>query len=433
MLRRVSVILSSGIAVAFVAGMLLALAGGMSVWLRFPMSAPVPGTAVLMVVPGLSGLDLPIATLFLALVLLLLVASLANWRPLVGVAWLAAWMVLFYFPWQILFHDPQWLLEYMRDSVLRGDLQRFINSHFLKNKGVEPTLTYITDFEHLADRTLLIWHLLGWGWMLSLLGLIIFAIGQSLRRGFPVTGRSALLVGLSSPGLLLIVVGFPALVADWQHYRADRLLATDEPRKALQAYARAINLDPMLGYSAPFLTKVSKAYYLIVGEAEPSAQLYLVNEDLKRKPLDLAEARLANIDVHTLPPSPFSASMASLIRKKRAEAYISRGVIADKRGDLSISIRYYKLALEIDPTLINAQFFLAKALLDVRDLNGALQIALSLPEQVYHSSVKADFYSLIGDCYRLMGETNKAREAYFTSYELDNKDNYRSMKELSGT
>lgn len=433
MLRRGLAVLTSGPGVALITGVLLVLFGGMSVWLRFPMSAPVLGTAVPLVVPGLPGLSLPIATLFFAPLLFMVVASLTGWRLLTGVAWLLTWLALFYFPWQLIFHDPQWLLEFIRDSVIRDDLQRFDNAHFLANKGVEASLVFITDFEHLADRALLIWRLLGWGWMLSLLGLVIFAIGQCLRHAFPVANLSVLLFGLLSPVLLLTAVGFSALVGDLRHYRADLLLATGAPKLALQAYAQAIDKDPVLGYSTAFLTKVSRAYYLAYGAAEPHAQWYLLNEELELKALVAAEARLASIGILPLPSSPFSASMATLIRKQRAEIYLGQGIIADKEGELTVAINYYQRVLQIDPALVTAQYFLANTLLDVRNLDAAMQIALSLPEQVYHTSVKANFYSLIGDGYRLKGQTNKSREAYFTSYEMDSTDNFRAVKELSGT
>ena len=433
LLRRVLAFLVSGAGVALATGLLLVMVGSVSIWLRFPMSAPVAGTAVPLLVPGLPGLGLPIGTLFFGLLVFMLVASLLRWRLLTVVAWGLAWLALFYFPWQLIFHDPQWLLQFMRDSVMRGDLQRFNNSHMMVNKGVEPSLMYITDFEHLTDRASLVWRMLGWGWILSLLGLMIFAIGQFLRRGFPVSARNFLLLSVLSPVLLMMGVGISSLIGDWQHYRGDHLLATGAPKEAVQAYAKAIHRDPLLGHSAAFLTKVSKAYYLAYGAAEPHAHLYLLNEELVLKVLNAAESRLASMSSVTLAPSPFSASMTALIRKKRAETYLGQSLFADKVGELNVAIKYYQWVLQIDPTLVNAQYFLAKTLMDVRNLDAGMQIALTLPDKVYHTSVKADFYSLIGDGYRLQGQMDKAREAYSASYELDSKDNYRPLKELSGT
>lgn len=423
----------SGRGVALLAGAFLALAGSLSVWLRSPLSEPLSGLQVPFFAAGGALMGPPIAVLVLTGLCLLLAVSLLRWRGTAFTAWALTWLLLFSFPGQLLFLDSTWILEYMRDSVLRSDIQRFTNIYFLKNKGVEPSLVYITDFEHLGDRAALVWQLLGWGWLLAGIGLVLLGISLGLRRMLPLGRAGILLFALAGPALLLLAMGFPALIAEARHDEGDRRLAAGAYQEALNAYIQALAHDPMLGHSALFLTKVSKAYYQAYGDAEPLGQYFLLSEEVSQKAHDNTEMRLAGLRHLQFEPSPFRDSMVRLIAKKTAETYIILGINAFNEGTLVKAGEYFLAALDKDPGLVNARFFLAKTLLDTRSLDTGLKLAESLSDQVYHPSIKADFYSLLGDFHLRMGDLNKAREAYLASYELDNKDNYRAMKEISGT
>jgi tetratricopeptide (TPR) repeat protein len=358
---------------------------------------------------------------------------LLRWHVSSFLAWSASWLLLFSFPGQLMFLDSTWVLQYMRDSVLRGDLQRFINSFFLKNKGVEPSLVYITDIEHLSDRAALVWQLMGWGWLLTAIGLVLIVISMRLRRILPVGGIPTMMFALVSPIVLLLVIGSSSLIGEARQMEGDRKLAQGAYREAVNAYTQALDQDALLGRSTPFLTKVSAAHYLAYGDSEPLAQYFLLNQEVVSKTLDQAEDRMRTFSTLQFKDSPFRESMIRLIAKKTAETYVSLGIDAITKGNVGKSRQYFEIALAMDPDLVNAQFFLAKTLLDTNSLVAGLKLAESLPDKVYHPSVKADFYSLIGDFHRRTGNLIKAREAYSSSYELDNKDNYRAMKEISGT
>ena len=429
--RRLIDFLEAGSGVAIVAGLLLMLASGLSVWLGFPMSEPVKGLALNLTWPGDAAVGVSPAGVFLGLAALLAVFAGLGWKKPVLVAWLLAWLLLFYFVWQLTAYDTVWLTEYMQDSVYRGDIQRYNNIFGLLNKGVEPSLTYITEFEHLDDRLHLVWEILGWGWMLGVVGMVVTAIGLRLRRRLPGSGALVALLALATPLCLVLLIGWPTFAGDAAHRRGDVQLARGEAGAALENYRTAFERDPVLALSAPFLDKVSRAALAVYGENDDRVLLALLNQLLVQDALEPAEQLL---NTRQAPQGGyFGAAMQARLVVLRAQTYLRRGVNADKKENYPLAIAYYRQALLVEPAQINAQFFLARALLAVRDTGGAMLIAQALPDQVYIASVKADFYSLIGDIHRITGDHNRAREAYAQAYELDNKDNYRPMKELSGT
>lgn len=429
--QRLINFMETGSGVAILAGFLLMLAGGGAVWLGFPMSEPVKGLELAWLLPGGIHTGISPATAFLGLVAILGVFVLMGWRNLAFVAWMLAWLLLFHFFWQLATYDSEWLLHYMQDSLVRSDIQRFNITHALINKGVEPSLRYITEFEHLGSRLNLVWEVLGWGWVLGVLGMTVAATGLRLRHRLSVPGDSLLLWAIIMPLLILMLTGWPTLSADLAHRRGDAQLAAGETAAALESYRAALDRDPVLASSAPFLNKVSRAYLSAYGEDDPRAVLTLLDQALVQKTSEQAE-HLLNTR-RPLQGGPFDAAIEDRLSQMEVQIYLNRGLAAEKESNYPLAIAYYRLALRGDPAAIHARYFLARALLETRDTTEAMKIADALPDAVYHASVKADFYGLIGDVYRVLGDHNRAREAYATAYQLDNKDNYRPMKELSGT
>lgn len=429
--HRLIAFIETGSGVILLAGFLLMLAGGVSVWLGFPMSAPVKGLALQLILPGGMPLGVSPATVFLGCVALLGLCVALGWKKIALAFWLFAWLLLFYFAWQLAAYDAGWLVEYMQDSVVRGDIQRFNNTHALVNKGVEPSLVYITEFGYLTDRLRLVWEILGWGWILGVLGMVATAIGLCMRGRLPLSGGFVALLAIATPVGALALIGGPTLTAEYAYRQADQRLARGEASAALDAYRTALDRDGVLALSAPFLDKVSRAYLALHGEDDPHAVLALIGQALSRKALVQAEGLL---NTHqAMAGTPFDAAMQDRLKQLQVQVYLKQGLTADQEANYQLAIAFYRQALQIDPKLVNASYFLGRALLEVRSTEEALLIAQALPDAVHHASIKSDFYGLIGDIYRTTGDNNLAREAYAKAYELDNKDNYRPMKELSGT
>ncbi len=427
---------SAHVAVLIV-GLVLALAGGLTEWLSFPLSEPVKGLDVR--IQEISLLGNLVAVPFFPGILYLLFLSLSvaslvlRWRVASAPALLLSLLVLLYFPVHVLFGDQQWVPAYVDDSTQRSDLQRFFDTHFLKNKGTEPSMAYIPSYQYLADRAYLVWLMLGWGWMLAFIGTLLLVV-QLQRMNWLLSSWVALafLSVLVLAGLFALV-GFSGLRGDIFHHRGDVHLAAGAYRSALNTYAAALRHDRALFRSGPFLLKVSNAHYQRFGEENPYGQVYLAAAEIEQRKFEEAELRLTLLKSTALDGSAFKEAIKDYASRLRVQNYVNRGSLLYTRGEVVEAIRYYQAALAEDPALINARFFLAVALMDLRQYEEGITLLQGLLDDVYHTSVKADFYSTIGDCYQRMGDGMAAREAYSKSYELDNKDNFRALKALAGT
>lgn len=420
-----------------VSGLGLALMGGVTEWLSFPLSAPVGALAVTVQEIPVLGTRVPVhfspGALYLLFVVLIVAGFHLPWRSALATPLFLSLLMLVYFPAYILSGEQHWMLTYLDDSIERGNLQRFLGAHFLTNKGLEPTLTYITSYQYLVDRIYLIWHMLGWGWLLAIFGTSLLALVlQMMGRLMPSFGLTLIAIPLLPAGVLALT-GFSCYQAESLHHRGDTSMASGAYRRALQQYATALRYDPALSYSEPFLLKVSKAHYQLFGELAPYGQVYLASEEIKEKEFTQAELRLTLFKSLALPPSPFKEAIEEYSGRLRVQNYVDRGSFFYHNGEMSKALRYVQAALVEEPASITARFVLAKGLLDLNEPDRALALLQDLVNDVYQPSVKADVYSTIGDCYTKMEDWVAARKAYFMSYELDDKDNFRAVKELSGT
>jgi tetratricopeptide (TPR) repeat protein len=415
-------------------GLLLAIVGSVAQWVSFPLALPVSGLAL----PFVAGAAHVPSLLSQGTVLAVLAALAAGFVLLGQRTWAAACLVAgtgiaAYAVAYIAFVEPSYVATYVQDSIQRSSLQRFLNAYFWANKDVEPSLTYLPSYAYLNQRLEIVWHCLGWGWMMAVIGLSL-AVGvlyrtatkSAVKLWLPVSSAAVVLfVGIAS--------GLSPVAADYYQRRGDAELSAGAYERALGSFERALRLDASLGFSEPFMTKVSKVYYQLGGSLDPYAQLHLAMLEIPRFQYEKAEFRLGQVRESSLPESVFKGPMIRFVEAKRADALLSKALIRYKQANLPEAAAAFEQALRITPHALHLQFFAARVYFDTRDYVRAARLIEDIVPRISSASVQADLYSTLGDAYLYAGDQKRAREAYFTSFSLDSKGNYRAVKALSGT
>lgn len=421
----------------------LAVVGAAYEWIRFPLSAPVRGISVGYASSGSftsEGAGLVSQGLIFLLIVLMATAAEGLGKPrlrkvLAGLAITA----LFYQVVYLALIDGRWLETYTAQAASFRRLDGFLARYFTPNSGMDTRFLYVEEFEYLVpDRLLFVWEATGHGWLLALAGACLLAAAPDERRAAPAFPGAAVIAAAGTL-LLLSFFGAPAVRADYLHHLGDRYLAQGDYPRALDAFAEAKSADPVLARSVIFMVKVSKTHYALKGSQEPYAWLYMADLDMRGQEYDRAATRFSILAAAPIGDSTFREAYLEAARKAEREAYILRGLRKYEGGDKNQAGRDFARALAVavaaDPKPADATFMAARIDMDLARYDSCVQRADALLAGggISRRSTQAELHSTAGECYARMRDYVRAREAYFKSFNLDNRSNYRAYQGLSGT
>ena len=443
LLRRIERTVNSPRIALIVTGAALAVGGALWEWIRFPVGPPVSGLEVGYTALGLNAVHaFPAVPQGIVVILLILAASVTGVlgldrlrQALAGLA-LA---VLFYHLIYLTSIEGRWIETYMEQAAAFRGQVNFLSGYFVPNSGEDNLDEYLQSFEHFfPDRLLFAWEAVGRGWLIAFCGATLLGIARRRCRG---EGVVPLALGVALPASLILLLAFGgrAIYADHLHYLGDMERARGAPGAALRRYSDALSADPILGKSMPFMLKVSKSYHELRTKDEPYAALYLVEEDLNRKLYAPAFFRLHTLLATAQQDTVFRTPYLSAVVRTMRDGYVARGLYNYQAGDRVAARADFQRALDLvvadGPHMLHAQLMLAKVDQDLRQYRACAERAerLLVSGQVARKSTQADLYNTVGDCRADMRSYNEARAAYFESYELDDRANYRAYQGLSGS
>lgn len=429
----------SGPVVFSVFCLLLALVATRGEWLTFPLGAPLSARDVPLSLEARHGVTaLPLARIFQLLVLGGVVASIFS-RFSAVVLYAGALVLLALVPLQGAFTRVSWIETYVRESSERLVLSAYANQHFVANVSPEPAFTPALEFENAGEQLAIGFSMMGWGWYIAcatvtLLTLMAFRGWRERLRYWAFAGSLAIF------GLL--VLGPPLgtlLAAQSDQDSGDIQLLHGNGAAAVEAYSRAIERNPALRSSRPFLQKASMAFNVQSGGRHV---LGVLAQDL-----DLA-ARRGDGDVDDL----YQGARSRLFEVMHADSYVATNLelplVAEAerlRGELWLS-EGLKLAEERRyPEALGAYlrftprpdsvatFYLAHAYIALGDAEPAIPLLKELDRRVGHPAVRADIHCTLGDAQTTSDHVVEARAEYRLCRELDRADNYRALKALTGS
>lgn len=404
------------------------LVGAQGIWVQFPISAAVHGL-------DWNGADpawwrrysaLPFV-LCMGLALALLFSTLERYG-----AWLLAATIatLFAVPLTALLLDPIWVERYVNDGIERDRLQFLIT--FLggiPNTNFNPFLTSADGYQYLPDRLRIVGNLLGWGWTLCLfsaLGIVLV-----MRRLERIRSLRAVLLPAAAGIALTALLGSSVLMADLRYRQADQRLARGDYRGALEAYAAAIENDPLLGQSRLFLGNVAKTYYQIGGSGDPRGQLYAY-QNLGAADQESAKARLSASAAYD-DGTALGKALARMARRREAELWVNQGMEAYRNADLGSAAASLRQVLTKHEDRSYVRFFLARVLSRLREFDEAGRHLQHLLTTTHDIAFKATIHNALGDVHAAAGRLEQARAQYAQGYALDRTGNLWAVKGLGGT
>lgn len=403
-------------------------------WLRFPVSSPVEGIG--MPVMQAAGGGTPPLTAYLLVApfcaLMAVGALLLPWSRRHGTLAIgAAVAALALVPAYFILQDSFWLLRYVEDSTQNGEIHRFMKSTVASgNSGYVFYIRNAPEFEYLSDRANIVRGMIGIGWLITVIGAVATCIGLhkygrlSSLRDFKRSAALAFIAGIA-------ILGAAPLIGELRHRQGDAMLARGNYDDAIEAYSTALMLDPVLGHSRMFLVKVSRAYYQREGGEYLLAQPFLAWSEAVPSP-ESAKVRLRSLSLSPV-ASPFTEPLRRMSVRMEEEIWLRQGLSAHLAGKPASAVDNYRRVLRAFPEWREARFYLARALLELREFDESVKLCGQLADSIGNPSLQADMKSAMGDAYSAWGKEDLARAAYTDANTIDQSGNLWAMRGLSGT
>ena len=427
-------------------GLLLAIIGSFGAWINLPIYGSAPT-----LIPELESYGQTLRVfrfLFLITVLLAGISSFLRYKKMAVSLAFSSLLIIVSFVISSLFYDHHLLVMYMEQSEERAALQGFITQYYWSNINPDHLVTLVGKYEHLWQRLILKWNVVGVGCKTAFIGALILFFSDIFTVRFS-SGVLFIVTALIVTGALALAV--PVIRADIAHHQGDTLSIIGKQRQALEAYNTAIELDPMLAYSVPFLIKASRLYHRIESGRSLLGGLYLLNmaitgtgsrqlsesflEKLDNAQLVISELMSLDKKVKPLEPEATKLQLAIMRQslKQSTSAWVSRGLLEYSNGLRLESLRSFQNALKENQSQVHVKYFIAHILMELKRSNESVILLSSAIQSVRSKQLRADFLCTIGNAYENLDKPLLARDAYTLCYELDPVYNYRAVRHLSGT
>lgn len=410
---------------AAAAGLLLAgLWVSRRIWLDFPLgpeelrlSLPVPAN------PG--GEGIPVTLLFLALVSVCVVLGL--WRRVVGgVVAVIGVISLLLLPVYLAFTRVDLLTAYVEASRSRLAVEKLFDGLLGWGVGADATFQPVTGFGSMTEQLSAGFAMLGSGWYLALATLLI-----ALRFNWPGSPASLAVFGRFSAWTVAAGALAALLLTPWSalYSRAegDQALIQGDALGALNGYRWALEGNPALGVSEPFLSHVA----LALNQVDPSLNTPAVVSEfvVHRGP---GSGRFAGRnDDWGEEWTWFAGPLEALERELVARRWRDKALAAAKKDRWLAAQAAFREALNYRPVLEN-RVGLALSSFIAGDLDQGLPLALDDIYTIAHKPLRARMLCAVGDGYTRAGRLLAAREYYMACRNEEKQGNLVATRALSG-
>ena len=127
-----------------------------------------------------------------------------------------------------------------------------------------------------------------------------------------------------------------------------------------------------------------------------------------------------------------SVQLQEIVHKRIAWTYVAMGLAWYPKGEISTAIRWWEAALALDPSQVQAAYFLGRAYFDEGRYEQSIAMGrflFSLTNRLLNANLQAN----LGDAYWKLNDFTNARASYEASISLDSFGNFRIFKSLGGT
>jgi tetratricopeptide (TPR) repeat protein len=347
------------------------------------------------------------------LVVLALVALLPSSRRFALALSAAAFLVLLLPVRQVLFaHVP--LCEKLSDDARQKSFVLQFDASALGGNVADDLDFPPISSENVLSRLDSLQHLIGWGWHVAALGVVLLAVSgwRDARRPLTVVLVVVLVVTLGS---------FRGLVAEFYQWRGDVALAKGNYENALRHYRNAARWNKSLDDTEHL--RLSRGQCESVGNGRravpESADAHLYRAQVLADRRDFARAMEAYAQAHQRAPQSL------VVKRLWAWARVRWGLNLYREGSVYLAIQQWNKAIETDAHQLQAHFYLAKAYYDARDEQSAVKYNLAFLKRCRDKFLRGEALSNLGDCYFRQRHFVTARQMYQKSLKQYDDISYR--------
>lgn len=399
------------------AGGVFLLAGGVLGWLTAPLTGWLRGYSL---VPFKDLPDGPAVIHFLSFgctASILGAAGILFFRVervrwIVGILALALGIAFFY---HLAFLNPRWFWTLLDQDRQYQKIFSFSMRYLPLNPGREPIFQANLSGDNLVSRITTSAYFLGLGWWLEMAGAAVLIA----------TTRSSRWVAA-----LVLLLGALAVIPFWRadhlRQRGDAALVRGESAKAVRDYLDSARMDSYMKFNIDFRVHRGQAYDQLGRRDEADWHFYQADRLQRegRTPDALFEFEKAF--------ETGAGSSRRVARTELAGLEILYGLQQFESGNKEKSLLFFRKAIQVDPSQIQADYYVAKAYFDLGRYPEAIRANVRVLDSVRNPIVLANVQANIGDCYYRQGQFAEAKRYYTRSMQLDRHLNVRALKSLVG-
>ncbi len=332
--------------------------------------------------------------------------------------WMAA-------PCRIAFQQPALLGRLVAETQELSMIRGFTKTYLPVNYGTAETYSKKFEFDTIWDRFLAAYSFLGLGWYCFGIGSLLIAI--SLIARLPAGERvRALALSLIPTGVVIILLT-PSLIGEHYFTKACIAQAQGAAERAIRYYRTAMWFDRWHAQDINIYAAIGDLKRVSPSSKDsPEAHISKARELKEATQYDLALFELARA-------ADWTGPIASVAKRESARTRVEFGLALYLGGGIGSAVTQWQQALAEDSVQqLGVTFLIARGNYDL----GRYQASLDVLKEVIRASadipIRANAYSMAGDCYAKLGQDFDARTSYKLSLKEDMDTNFWGMSRLTG-
>jgi len=328
-------------------------------------------------------------------------------------------------PARIAFEQSAFLRRLTEEDQAVPVVRAFTNNYLPQNFGTAEAIAKHLDVVTLSGRFMAALSFLGLGWY-------CFGFGSLLVAAY---GLNRLPGERSVPGLALVglplgalaILSLPPLVG--QHYfdKASVARAAGFDEDAIAAYRKAMRWDSWHAEGIEV--------YNLIGQMEKQAGIAegsperAINRAVDFQAISQYEPAIFELER----AAEAGGTVALAARHEAARTRVDLGLACYHGDAIGPAVINWQQALDEEPLLVYALFYLARANYDLGRYEATLDAVTKLITiNADHDSFLANAYSLGADAYAKLGRDEDARRYYSLSLVIDPVENHWALTGLVG-
>jgi hypothetical protein len=323
------------------------------------------------------------------------------------------------------FGQPALLKDSLNEATWQQAAIVFAQGYLPSNPVTEPSVLTSLMFNSIGWRIYSGWYMMGMGWYVAVAMALALMIcgGRGLtprpaRRAFGAT--FALLAGLAIVFLLRPLIGERDINA------AVRSEALSHPAEAKTWYEKAMRDDGWNALDLGVYQRIGAVDRALGRLDTPEYHIYWSEQMVLEQKLPEAIAQYEAI-------AAGDGTLGAVARDRASELWVMYGLNLFTAGAYGAAVAALEHALDYQPTMWIAAFYLTRAYFAVGDYGKVAALAARCAEFTNDPQFLSNIYSNSGDAEYRLGDFGDGHVDYSESYYYDYVPNWRSLTSLAGS